>query len=258
MGLLLYCHKSQPSIISIHPPRVGWDPTVPPSPGRSRDFNPPTPCGVGLFISFCIWIPLQFQSTHPVWGGTRYLRQICRRCGYFNPPTPCGVGLAFYNGDVPKVAISIHPPRVGWDRAAGPEAIKEALFQSTHPVWGGTPEVMGPKKRRLFQSTHPVWGGTSPGIGRCKSKQNFNPPTPCGVGRMHTAILLFHVHFNPPTPCGVGHYPNDKDSGPCHISIHPPRVGWDYTLTTINIRVGVISIHPPRVGWDKPSLPRSE
>ena len=35
--------------ISIHPPRVGWDfgPTV--ESGLDEHFNPPTPCGVGLW-----------------------------------------------------------------------------------------------------------------------------------------------------------------------------------------------------------------
>ena len=34
-----------------------------------------------------------------------------------------------------------------------------------------------------------------------------------------------------------------------HISIHPPRVGWDVVSNVVPAH-GVISIHPPRVGWD--------
>ena len=58
--------------ISIHPSRVGWD-----------------------LITLCFGLEFSlFQSTHPVWDGTRAEK---------------GGG-----GDM---AISIHPSRVGWDRS---------------------------------------------------------------------------------------------------------------------------------------------
>ena len=101
--------------ISIHPPRVGWDNSVLNALSASRNFNPPTPCGVGPDVNRLTSRRRGFQSTHPVWGGTRncYFRE--RPAGYFNPPTPCGVGLEI----VHKVTDTIK-------------------FQSTHPVWGGT------------------------------------------------------------------------------------------------------------------------
>ena len=34
-----------------------------------------------------------------------------------------------------------------------------------------------------------------------------------------------------------------------HISIHPPREGWDISLRSVII-AEMISIHPPREGWD--------
>ena len=34
--------------------------------------------------------------------------------------------------------ISIHPPREGWDRRGKPHAKEDIIFQSTHPVRGGT------------------------------------------------------------------------------------------------------------------------
>ncbi len=125
------------SSISIHPPRAGWDFRCGAESRACRNFNPPTPCGVGPRISFTTLICSRFQSTHPVRGGTP------------------GCGEA---GN--RIAISIHPPRAGWD-AYGPRA----------------PRLCG-----VFQSTHPVRGGTSAprrGGGRAA---NFNPPTPCGVG----------------------------------------------------------------------------
>ena len=59
---------------------------------KSYDFNPPTPCGVGLMGSRFSSSETRFQSTHPVWGGT-------------------------FKEDITMAIkkISIHPPRVGWD-----------------------------------------------------------------------------------------------------------------------------------------------
>ena len=56
--------------------------------------------------------------------------------------------------------ISIHPPRVGRDAETRGYVLKEIGFQSTLPVWGGTP---GPHVR-LSNILH------------------FNPPSPCGEG----------------------------------------------------------------------------
>ena len=170
------------SSISIHPPRVGWDHYLNATDYASADFNPPTPCGVGLSRQFC-----------------------CRSRSYFNPPTPCGVGPGISNRTYLICIISIHPPRVGWDspfpyhfqstryfNPPTPCGVGQACsatrryrpqFQSTHPVWGGTPRLPAPAPFGLisihpprvgwdtlenrwnfslfkFQSTHPVWGGT--------------------------------------------------------------------------------------------------
>ena len=82
-------------------------------------------------MSSCSCLTLPFQSTHPVRGGT----------------------IAFK--DLPAFdAISIHPPREGWDSI--PEIVERGFsrFQSTHPVRGGT--VSSPE--RLLEhliSIHP-------------------------------------------------------------------------------------------------------
>ena len=52
--------------------------------------------------------------------------------------------------------ISIHPPREGWDRLVWPWNCRRDIFQSTHPVRGGTRE----KRARWYSIYH------------------FNPPTP--------------------------------------------------------------------------------
>ena len=125
-------------------------------------------------------------------------------------------------------------------------------FQSTHPAWGGTSVFSRYNNNDFsFQSTHPAWGGTTLCFFRGKSGNNFNPPTPHGVGQF------------------------GKRRGDCSfsISIHPPRMGWDYFAaipaaciivfqsthpawggTPVKYRWGLcprISIHPPRMGWDQ-------
>ena len=44
---------------------------------------------------------------------------------------------------------------------------------------------------------------------------------------MLSVIFWIIKHFNPPTPCGVGLHHQAGNAGSNHISIHPPRVGWD-------------------------------
>ena len=118
-------------IISIHPPRVGWDPIVGKKSVIICDFNPPTPCGVGLLLSLYQSSSLLFQSTHPVWGGTCSIHLYYRLFIYFNPPTPCGVGLFTIPVIVIVALISIHPPRVGWDAVA--PADDGGVLISIHP-----------------------------------------------------------------------------------------------------------------------------
>ena len=153
-------YSRRPQVISIHPPRVGWD-------------------WAGMLDGLA---PGEFQSTHPVWGGTRARgRQKLRRVFQSTHPvwggtscqSPAGVGKR----------ISIHPPRVGWDQVSalccgdgghfnpptpcgvGLDGLKsgggDGIFQSTHPVWGGTPWTRPWRPGERFQSTHPVWGGTT-------------------------------------------------------------------------------------------------
>ena len=113
-GTRIFTADDERAEISIHPPRVGWDLPVYPEFWAQMDFNPPTPCGVGLSGHPFFKVGFRFQSTHPVWGGTwNYRGWHC--AGNFNPPTPCGVGR--------ELTIL---------ETAG------RIFQSTHPVWGGT------------------------------------------------------------------------------------------------------------------------
>ena len=150
-------------------------------------FNPPTPCGVGP--RKCSSISWKWSiSIHPPrvgWdaGGKRSLGQSVD----FNPPTPCGVGRGVsLTVASPCRFQSTHPV---W---GGTMSIKctcgLSRFQSTHPVWGGTASVLAVPGFALFQSTHPVWGGTQPGAPMLAPFTDFNPPTPCGVGRRAISV----------------------------------------------------------------------
>ena len=145
--------------ISIHPPREGRDQYGIPQRHEQEHFNPPTPCGVGRPVRRSWLWPGAFQSTHPVRGGT---------------PLPLV--------SQPQAHISIHPPRAGWDLPTVFSPLIEENFNPPTPCGVGPPSSVSLSMSWVFQSTHPVWGGTA-GRSRTRSRtRNFNPPTPCGVG----------------------------------------------------------------------------
>ena len=154
-------HYINPGLISIHPPRVGWDCFRPQNRRLPALFQSTHPVwgGTSCFAMPVLSMP-KFQSTHPVWGGTSSGVRSLARVPDFNPPTPCGVGHIFGTVKRGNFEISIHPPRVGWDpllpfRGASMSAI------SIHPPRVGWDSL----------STIPE-----------RWEVNFNPPTPCGVG----------------------------------------------------------------------------
>ena len=213
--------------ISIHPPRVGRD-LLPLGLCQSTGyFNPPSPCGEGLVAvqaptvepeisihpprvgrdrkSLCEeerkWL---FQSTLPVWGGTRCLIWVAPTAGYFNPPSPCGEG----------------PPCPFCGGGA-------VLFQSTLPVWGGTRAHRGARVRGGISIHPPRVGRDAAELRRCtqnlisihpprvgrdvglvfalRVKLDFNPPSPCGEGpNGFVPVRALPWYFNPPSPCGEG------------------------------------------------------
>ena len=128
---------------STHPLRVG--PRITPAMGRCKSyFNPPTPCGVGPEKEVIDPLEQDFNPPTPWRGGTApsnyyilfiYISIHPPPCGvgrpredvsptcdkHFNPPTPCGVGL-------------INPQQI---------IRRDAKFQSTHPLRGGTQDRRG-------------------------------------------------------------------------------------------------------------------
>ena len=131
-----------PVMISIHPPRVGWDdyelgvtkfiPAI--------SIHPPR---VGWDQAKRVVVPAEliFQSTHPAWGGTistsfRFQDNMIS----IHPPR---VGWDVRSFTLESEAIiSIHPPRVGWDNPLSIKMTPTILFQSTHPAWGGTLQLI--------------------------------------------------------------------------------------------------------------------
>ena len=79
----------------------------------------------------------------------------------FNPPAPCGAGLK------------------------GKELVRQRIeFQSTRPVWGGTKQIVV-QQHIVVISIHPPRVGRDDVIGGVAlDTTDFNPPAPCGAGRM--------------------------------------------------------------------------
>ena len=119
------------------------------------------------------------------------------------------IGSAFRGG------ISIHPSRVGWDEKRFDHHIGQIIFQSTHPVWDGT---------RLWQA-------------RRKTRSDFNPPIPCGMGQRGKRATIGRVKFQSTHPVWDGTVLPRWLPIKSQISIHPSRVGWDskkYMITYIS------------------------
>ena len=189
--------------ISIHPSRVGWDKLLCHQQRRGLHFNPPIPCGMGLSRRQRMRKVLLFQSTHPVWDGTRAtgwwrrMRRFCiipsrvgwsprsgvsgRRTSDFNPPIPCGMGHG--NAEVVQddAQISIHPSRVGWD--AGYCAVQRPAPISIHPSRVGW---------------DPASSASLPAPG------NFNPPIPCGMGPGSAEVVPDDKEFQSTHPVWDG------------------------------------------------------
>ena len=225
--------RTHPASISIHPPRAGWDSYDCVACGKPFiSIHPPR---AGWDVAYLDWLQIAnpFQSTHPVRGGTIRPARALPRFANFNPPTPCGVGQGGAHPAPRCIRISIHPPRAGWDDCdlSGCD-LSDAI--SIHPPRAGWDfrRQRGRYQSISFQSTHPVRGGTFVSFLCYTIVNDFNPPTPCGVGLKQ---------------CRAARHMST-------ISIHPPRAGWDGD-TISGPRRPPISIHPPRAGWDHVTFP---
>ena len=193
--------------------------------GTIAEFQSTHPVGGGTVGGRFEVIGSQFQSTHPVGGGTWRNPRTDHRHGIsIHPPRGGWDDGDKLIADIPP--ISIHPPRGGWDLPSA--GIPRGEVISIHPPRGGWDCVLCRYSVYRRISIHPPrggWDGTDNGQdGRCK---HFNPPTPWGVGlptRLWGSLLKT---FQSTHPVGGGTVAGFLCPIQLLISIHPPRGGWD-------------------------------
>ena len=191
-----------------------------------------------------------FQSTHPSWGATNRFKHILPfETISIHAPI---VGCDFESPrEKTRYLISIHAPIVGCDNLYSSSPIFQIIFQSTHPSWGATKNVLRysftnnnfnprthrgvrPLMLRIFLglnriSIHaPIVGCDAEEFSKLSNSANFNPRTHRGVRRRY--IVDFDSDFD--------------------ISIHAPIVGCDFCDCLLRFFKS-ISIHAPIVGCDK-------
>ena len=137
--------------------------------------------------------------------------------------------------------ISIHPPREGWDPANTVGRSFSGIFQSTHPVRGGTPVRL---KRPYCMIVNEI---------------SIHPPREGWDSRGGYTTMWMHISIHPPREgwdTGL-----TKPAPTLTISIHPPREGWDSGRTTTwTGSIGFQSTHPVRGGtpsWHGTRQPNS-
>ena len=200
----------------------------------------------------------RFQSTHPVWGATILPTSNTSRTAISIHAPRVGCDQAELK-KYQDAEISIHAPRVGCDRRRRSNKKCTTTFQSTHPVWGATPNDYVRLESESAISIHaPRVGcdglaaqfgafvkdfnprtpcGVRPGQEQApRGGRYFNPRTPCGVRRftLSTGDCIIR-DFNPRTPCGVRHWKPGQLTPAFTISIHAPRVGCDRTCSLTDV-----------------------
>ena len=119
-GTIITINNQQYPIISIHPPREGWDNESRHHTNHTNQFQSTHPVRGGTRVGRDYYRLDIFQSTHPVRGGTLQDRYL-QRTVYISihPPREGWDGRVqslHYDGN----SISIHPPREGWDLLPNP------------------------------------------------------------------------------------------------------------------------------------------
>ncbi len=144
--------------ISILPLRGEWDKYSAQKIMADKDFNPPTPWGVGRLSLRPLRTRLLFQSSHSVGSGTTEFRNLQQ-----------------------SRQISILPLRGEWDHAGRQNVGFPGI--SILPLRGEWDLLRPPTCQRTVHFNPPTpWGVGPPlSMGRTPSWY-FNPPTPWGVG----------------------------------------------------------------------------
>ena len=209
--------------ISIHSPRMGRDAVRVRFTALLWDFNPLSPHGERLAVGKIAAEEIQFQSTLPAWGETRWVNHHRRAdafqstlpawgetgCGsgwaspsYFNPLSPHGERRQVCGYHPPRKAISIHSPRMGRDDYCDIGAT--VPYISIH-----SPRMGRDRNRRQIRqeaniSIHsPRMGRDMAAISPSAAASDFNPLSPHGERRRsgrHPGRR--NVYFNPLSPHG--------------------------------------------------------
>ena len=111
------------------------------------------------------------------------------------------------------------------------------LFQSTRPMRGATPVLLGGLRDVEFQSTRPVRGATRRPAWIWKKSDFISIHAP-HAGRDHwlTSFVLVPIDFNPRAPCGARHFLQIIGSYPRQFQSTRPMRG-----ATLSIRLRFMS-----------------
>ena len=169
--------------ISIHPPLAGRDPRT--------DICHCSRYGISIHP------PLAGRDSCPI-GTTTTTEE------YFNPPAPCGTGPVQRRLRGRYRNISIHPPLAGRDLRPFHEITITAAFQSTRPLRDGTDSLRVVARIAIFQSTRPLRDGTQTQGQKGIRFRHFNPPAPCGTGRILLSALETASKFQSTRPLRDG------------------------------------------------------
>ena len=214
-------------MISIHAPLAGCDVVCGVGCPTPSNFNPRTPCGVRLDVSF--------------------IRAIMSD---FNPRTPCGVRLVRTSFILLLPVISIHAPLAGCDFLLPLYQNRQKAFQSTHPLRGAT---SGKRVHRSvvddFNPRTPC-GVRQPSAAEDLPPGNFNPRTPCGVRLAVAGQSLMHNQISIHAPLAGCDLHQSRYSCARSISIHAPLAGCDRRSGRDRV-LPLISIHAPLAGCDR-------
>ena len=125
------------------------------------------------------------------------------------------------------------------------------IFQSIHPLRGGTLREITCGRCLQFQSIHPLRGGTQACRTSTRPTWHFNPSTPCGVERgKGPGVAGDRISIHPPL-AGWNNTGAQFSTKTKNISIPPPLAGWNTLVIIFLIAFFVISIPPPLAGWNQ-------
>ena len=163
-----------------------------------------------------------FQSTHPVWGGTTYMARRKQPTDISIHPPRMGWDFIKFQDLISELDISIHPPRMGWDCFSCSTASRSSI--SIHPPRMGWDKSCKEGDMLTDISIHPPrmgWDKLSSYAIYLPFDISIHPPR-MGWDTDKRRIKVALENFNPPTPYGVGPRPlGGQDQVGAFQSTHP-------------------------------------